>query len=147
MVLTGFIPESESVVGHVYRLRSRNLSFGVYVGGRQFIGVRQKFDREYLDAEYHFGEPGDVSGTAVPLEDLGPLPDGIVGALYLGTYDSVTGRSIRYERSIPNPNAGCEDAVGWWVFADTGGVCPKHPGCLAYDVENTPLLKFLKALR
>ena len=55
--------------GHLYRLRSRNLPYGVYNGRHSFIGIREKFGELYLSTEY-------AGATAVALEDLGPLPDG-----------------------------------------------------------------------
>lgn len=144
VVLTDFISESACVVGRVYRLRARNLRIGVYVGERGFVGIREKFAELRLDTEYHFGEPGNVVGTAIPIEDLGPLPDGIVCALDLGTRDSVTGRDIHYVNDIPNPHDGLEGVMGWWAYTDTGEVCPKVPGCLAHRAGNAPLFAFLK---
>jgi len=60
--------------GGVYRLRSRNLPFGVYdsdqPAGGGFIGIREKFGTRFLDTEYD-------RHTAQALEFLGMLPDRI----------------------------------------------------------------------
>lgn len=55
----------------VYRLRARNLKFGVFDETRQgFVGVREKFGELFLDVEYR--------GQAVyAVEDLGELPSGV----------------------------------------------------------------------
>lgn len=62
----------EPVRGNLYRIRSRNLPYGVYTGS-WFIGIREKFGYLYLDVEY-----------GVVLEDLGPAPEDIQLAEYLG---------------------------------------------------------------
>jgi hypothetical protein len=70
---TGVIPEKELVEGAVYALRSRNLSYGVYVPGEKggsFIGVREKFDHRFLDEEYAWH-------TAFPLRWVNFVPPGI----------------------------------------------------------------------
>lgn len=43
--------EDELVRGAIYRIRSRNLGFGVW-NGEGFIGIREKFGTEFLDIEY-----------------------------------------------------------------------------------------------
>ena len=48
----------------LYRLRSRNLTLGVYRAEvKGFIGIREKFGPLYLDTEYLW-EPGPPFGTA-----------------------------------------------------------------------------------
>jgi len=72
-----YIPVEECKPGHVYRLHSRNLSFGVYApkgDSDGFIGIRLKFTSRYLFTEYHH-DTGGAFGTVLPLEDLGPLKD------------------------------------------------------------------------
>ena len=74
-----YISAEDCKHGYLYRIRSRNLSFGVcrktsdkdaLVG---FIGIRTKFGDRFLFEEYHW----DVSehyGTVHPLEELGKCP-------------------------------------------------------------------------
>jgi hypothetical protein len=66
----------ERVQGHLYRLRSRNLHLGVYDGDGGFIGIREKFGDRYLFTEYDC-RCGPPYGTATPVEDLGPAPEGL----------------------------------------------------------------------
>lgn len=66
------IPLASCIEGHLYRLCSRNLSMGVFIG-RGFIGIRQKFGARFLDTEYH-DEIGAPHGTAHPVVDLGWCP-------------------------------------------------------------------------
>ncbi|NDD52346.1 hypothetical protein EBZ39_00440 [bacterium] len=62
----------------LYRLASRNLSLGVYnAAEKDFIGIRQKFNTEFLSSEYHW-DTGEPFGTASPLEALEKLPDEIL---------------------------------------------------------------------
>lgn len=70
------IPVGECVRGHVYRIHSRNLSFGVFVPEKDdgFIGIREKAGSRYLFTEHH-ADTGGMFGTVRPLEDLGPLKD------------------------------------------------------------------------
>lgn len=70
------IPVAECKRGHVYRIHSRNLSFGVFAPEKDngFIGIREKFGSLYLFTEYHF-DNGPPFGTVSPIEDLGPLED------------------------------------------------------------------------
>lgn len=56
----------ELIKGNLYRIRSRNLPYGVW-NGVWFIGIREKFDVLYLSSE-----------SGVPLEDLGPVPGNLV---------------------------------------------------------------------
>lgn len=62
--------------GHLYRIRSRNLPYGVYNGRGGFIGIREKFDSLYLFTEYDY-DRGAPYGTVIVQEDLGPVPDDI----------------------------------------------------------------------
>lgn len=64
--------------GYVYRLRSRNLSIGVYDEAEKgFIGIREKFRHKFLSTEYHW-DTGAPHGTASPVEELEKLPAGLI---------------------------------------------------------------------
>lgn len=56
------------ITGNIYRIRSRNLPYGVYDGIGGFIGIREKFGERYLDTELL----GPAPGTVNVIEDLGP---------------------------------------------------------------------------
>lgn len=71
------IPMDQMEPRRVYRLQSRNLLAGVWnPETRGFIGIRRKFDSEYLFTEYHY-EVDPRIGTASPLEALDMLPENI----------------------------------------------------------------------
>lgn len=60
--------------GYTYRISSRNLIYGVFnkpVNG--FVGIREKFTREYLFTEFHW-DTGAPFGTVNPLEELEECP-------------------------------------------------------------------------
>lgn len=67
------IPLNECKPGHLYRLRARNILYGVFNGHAEFVGIREKFDHRYLDKEVHF-EASRHFGTATPLKEIGPCP-------------------------------------------------------------------------
>ena len=62
--------------GHLYRIGSRNLPYGVYDGRGGFIGVREKFGHLYLFTEYDW-DNGPPFGTVIVREDLGAIPSDI----------------------------------------------------------------------
>lgn len=64
---------------HLYRIRSRNLDFGVYRADRKgFLGLREKFGDVYPFTEYHY-DTGAPCGTVKPVEELSEvLPDVIL---------------------------------------------------------------------
>jgi hypothetical protein len=69
-----YIPLEECKHGYLYRLSSRNLSFGVFdQTTKGFVGIRQKFEIRYLFTEYHW-DTGEPFGTAYPLGLLDECP-------------------------------------------------------------------------
>lgn len=75
--LADYIDLGDCIDGHLYRLISRNLAYGVFDASRGgFVGVREKWrgkDRpkaRFLFMEFHWD--GDSFPTVKPLEDLGP---------------------------------------------------------------------------
>ena len=87
------IPLNELVRGHLYRIEGRNMSYGVWDGEEEFIGLRWKFGRPRLEGETHH-DLSQYYGTATPLEDLGhftdePWKDGPI-------IDRKTGRELLY---------------------------------------------------
>jgi hypothetical protein len=60
--------------GYLYRIFSRNLSFGVFIEKTAgFIGIRQKFGYEYLFVEYH-RDLNNRCATVSPKEELCQSP-------------------------------------------------------------------------
>ena len=72
------IPLTECKHRGLYKLESRNLSFGVFLeDSRGFIGIREKFSSKFLFTEYHW-EIGPPHGTATPTEYLGIIPEFLI---------------------------------------------------------------------
>jgi len=69
-VICDIVPIWECKLGHVYLLRSRNLTLGAFDGGSDFIGIREKFGHKFLFPEVHYDACSNY-GTAVPLEEVG----------------------------------------------------------------------------
>jgi hypothetical protein len=68
------ISESELIDGGFYRVEARNFNRAVYVKSwRCFIGVRFKFETEYLFTEFDY-ETGPPCGTVFPIEFLEHCP-------------------------------------------------------------------------
>ncbi len=67
------IPLSDCKPGYLYKLRSRNLLYGVFDGTDGFVGIREKFDNRFLDKEIHYSASAHY-GTATPVEEIGPCP-------------------------------------------------------------------------
>jgi hypothetical protein len=104
------IDVAELAVRNVYRLRSRNLEYGVYDGDRGFIGIREKFGYYYLDTEY-------LGATATPLGLVGRIEEPIELCEVLGS------RCLTCRGDIAFVEWGNRDARGRgrWVCAD--GAC------------------------
>jgi hypothetical protein len=89
------LPREALVARGIYRLRSRNLTVGVYddsdIG---FVGIREKFESLYLFREYHY-EHGGMLGTVRPLVLLGLLDESIPIAEGLGSACEVCYLSVR----------------------------------------------------
>ena len=83
---------------HVYHLKSPHLAVGVWDElCASFVGLRHQWGELFLDTE----------PCATPIEDLGPVPEGICLTGLLGTYDSNTNRSVSFENTA-------------WVYKDDG---------------------------
>jgi hypothetical protein len=74
-----YIPKTKCRHRQLYRINSRNLTYGVYNkanGG--FYGIRTKFDSRFIFPEYHW-DNGPPYGTVKPIEPLEiVLPDDIL---------------------------------------------------------------------
>lgn len=70
-----YIPLTECIHGKLYRIRSRNLTLGVFNSETNgFIGIREKFDDRYLFTEYHWDLGASFCGTVKPKELLEECP-------------------------------------------------------------------------
>jgi hypothetical protein len=105
------IKRSELRRGDIYRLRARNIRYGVWDGDSQFIGIRDKFGLR-LDAESLDDPEFAPYNTAVALERVGEVPEGIELSDYLPTVDATTGRRVIFCRPLDQGGRG-------WVFVDT----------------------------
>lgn len=72
--MSDYIVLNECKHGYLYKVFSRNLSLGIFnektLG---FTGIRNKFDYEYLDTEYHWDTK---FGTVHPKKELEECPKG-----------------------------------------------------------------------
>jgi len=106
------IPIDECVPKRLYKLRSRNLTFGIYDGKQGFIGVRLKFTSKNLATEYHWDQ-GPPFGTVFGVKDTGvDLPDHISLCADPGTADETTGEWVSFDKPIAQGGRG-------WYFTDT----------------------------
>ena len=92
------IPLDECVDRMVYRIRSRNLAYGVFRPPTGFIGIREKFGNLYLFEEYY--ADGSTFGTVYPVEEVGVLPDGIEMRENYDPQCSGCGMPATYDRAI-----------------------------------------------
>jgi hypothetical protein len=113
--------------GHLYKINSRNLTYGVFNSKNNgFIGIREKFKHKFLFTEYHW-DTGEPFGTAKPLEEIEKIPDNIEIKESMGTVDSKTKKPIYFQ-----------DGKGW--LFDNGEKCE---GFATY-VENQKLFQYLE---
>ena len=110
--------------GYLYKLESRNLASGVYDGEEGFIGIRTKFSSVYLFTEYHWDQ-GPPYGTAIPLKEVGKVPEGIPLITHFPCVDKETDREVEFGTPISQGGKG-------WFFKDTGeggeSICSYSPG-------------------
>lgn len=125
------IPISECIMGRVYKIGSRNLSYGVYDGNEGFIGIRKKFGRRYLFTEYHWDQ-GPPFGTVHSQADTGiDIPEDIEVAITLGDVDEKTLRPVYYHEQT-------------WFFKDSNEASQDIE---PVDVPNDALFAFLEKIQ
>ena len=128
-----YIPLTECEHGYLYRIASRNLSYGVYnAKDKGFIGIRTKFHDRYLFTELHW-DCGEPYGTVKPKAVLEKVPDGIEIDDSLGAVDRATGEPVSFDKPIAEGGKG-------WVFTKTG-----QPSVDIWPMskENEKLFKYL----
>jgi hypothetical protein len=124
-----FISKDICKIRTIYRLQSRNLKIGVFTVSNTFIGIRKKFDSEFLDSELHW----DCGGTAFAIEELGTLPEEIELKESLGSFDRVTGLEVAFDRPVVDGGKG-------WYFVATGVASQQ---IRPYVKPNAPLFEYL----
>jgi len=129
-----YIPLSECKNRYLYRIHSRNLSYGIYNEKTEgFIGIRNKFGDDYLFTEYHY-DIGMPYGTVFPKQELFKIPDDLELIETLGTIDNKSKRSVEFDKPIREGGKG-------WFYSDTGESDKDiHPTA----VPNEKLFEFLK---
>jgi hypothetical protein len=116
-----FIPKAECKDRKLYRIKSRNLLFGVYraeTGG--FLGLREKFGSVYVFEEYHW--ENKAFATVRPQEELPvELPAEIPLAETLGTICTGCKKPVDYihwpeggEREIEYAPESFQKVKGQW---------------------------------
>lgn len=118
--------------GSIYKLRSRNLAYGVFDGDRGFIGIREKLGSEFLFREYY--ADGSPYGTVQPLEEVGAISGAVEIAETLGSRCSICGKRA------------------WWTgppspapWACEGSCSPDE--IRGYSVSNRALFRQLEAIQ
>lgn len=136
---------------HVYRIHSRNLSIGVFNPKNEnaFIGIRCKWEDEFLFSEYHW-DNGPPFGTVKPLEDIGVLPDDIELKETIETIDVQTRKPVYYDETPDEHGNGVkwlghneEIKVRGWCWKDTGIA---DVNIRPMNLSNVPLFNYLKNL-
>lgn len=119
----------------LYRLKSRNLSLGVFNKERKgFVGIREKFGARYLATEYHY-DTGAPFGTACPLEELEEIPAGLEAVEgFEGSIDGETKRLVAFDKTV------VDGEKRGWYFIDTGEYSDK---IRAYAISNPKLKEWL----
>ena len=123
------IPLDKCIDRHIYRIRSRNLDFGVYREATNgFIGIREKFGDLYLFEEYHWD-----FGTVRPLEDVGVLPDDIEVRESVSAGCTNCGGQTEYHKEIFNDNQAkgysIDSPLHVWPWVCENGCGRPASGC------------------
>ncbi len=134
----------------LYRIHSRNLTFGVYdqeTGG--FNGIREKFGQLYVFREYHY-DNGAPFGTVLPLEELPEhLPSEIENVERLsGSWCSSCHKPVEYvkePRTVTYPDGETLDFPGRWKHVDPADSVHGEE-FHAFTRENKRLFDWLKSM-
>jgi hypothetical protein len=108
----GYIPLDQCKHGYGYKIRSRNLSYGVFNAKKNgFIGIRLKFGERYLFAEYHW-DTGAPHGTVKPIAIDEKCPVALINES-LGIFSEPDNRQMEFRKE------GESGAKGWY-YLDNG---------------------------
>ena len=92
------LPPDQLIRGRVYKLESRNLSYGGGDGKRSFIGVRTKFGSRFLDEEDHWDIDNGTVGEAIDTGRDAP------SEISLETQEGLLGWLIQLENGLKEPD-------------------------------------------
>lgn len=128
------LPKPEDCIkGRVYKLHSRNLSYGVWNGHEGFIGIRTKWYDRYLFTEYHY-DVSEMYGTVADAIDTGiDVPPHIPIRERLETIDRETMREVYFDEPIADGGRG-------WCFKDNDEA---SEDIRPVSVHNKLLIQFL----
>jgi len=118
------IPVEKCEHRRLYKIHSRNLSYGVYDSEHHgFIGIRLKFNDRYLFMEYHYDD-GPPYGTVMPEEATEHmLPDTIRLAECLDDICSKCNVGVKFV--VDNP----ETHMGHWEHLENTNCENIRPCC------------------
>lgn len=93
------LPTTDKLIkGRLYKIHSRNLSFGVWDGDKGFIGIRTKFGSRFLFTELHWDVDQNY-GTVSHAIDTGlDVPNNIEIIDRGGTVDNKTNKPVFYNK-------------------------------------------------
>lgn len=135
--MSKFIPITELKDRFIYRLKSRNLIYGVWDADRQgFMGIREKLGSEYLFMEYEYST-SEVCGTAFALQEMFEIPAEVSLNSILRKFDKHSGRDVIFTTPVARGGRG-------WVYVDDGASLDDLSGITA--VNNDALFNILKPL-
>lgn len=138
---TDFIPMEQCENRALYRLRSRNLTLGVYVAHEHaFRGIRTKFRSRFVDKEYHYDD-GAPFGTVRPLEKLNEdLPSEItLSVAEKRAVCAACGRLVQHHPDRPTLS-------GPWLHEADGSKICEGRGAVASDPDAARLYAWLRTM-
>jgi len=131
------IPLGQCRHGYTYRIRSRNLSVGVFnKETRGFVGLREKFRSVFLFTEFHY-DTGAPFGTVWPIVEIEQCPLTDLRET-LGTVCNNCRAEAHHVPDDPNVKYG----PGKWMHVKESDCRETSP----VGVPNTPLDKYLRLI-
>lgn len=130
------IPKEDCIVGMTYEIKSRNLVVGVWTG-EGFVGIREKFDSEFLFVEYHWDD-GPPFGTAHAITPLAMCPMKDLSEAWTSDVCSQHLRLIEWRPDDPEK----DQVPGANYHTDDNSRVERDD--YPRRLENTPLFKWLE---
>ena len=129
-----YIPLDQCRNGYTYKIRSRNLSAGVFNAEvKGFVGIREKFGHYYLFTEFH-RETGAPYGTVSPEAELEKCPLEDIRE-NLGTFCETCDKPVEFKKENP-------DGTGDWYHLELTP-CQKALPC---GKSNRALYQYLEGV-
>jgi len=140
--MNDFIQIESLAPGAIYRLRARNIVFGVYLGEGRFAGIRNKFGNRFLDIEQEWTTSTHY-GTARAVEQVGALDPAIPLKTNLGTQCEKCHRGMHFDEARKETPEG-----GWRHDEDDAPCCRiedegKERTAWPYSVDNKAMFAAL----